>query len=114
MCIEDIRIARQTTSNRLNLSVTTAAKAIVSHAPNRYAIIFMPPASGTISINVESTVAAGEGISIPAGGAPVILKLTDVGDLVRRGWWAIMSAGTVNYHWIEVFFDERNYQPGRK
>jgi hypothetical protein len=113
MCLEDVRIARATTSNRLNTSVTTSIKAIVSHAPNRYAIIFMPPSSGTISINCDSGVAVGEGISIPAGGAPVILKLGDVGDLVRRGFWAIMSAGTVNYHWVEVFFDERNYRPGK-
>lgn len=103
MCWDDIKIARLTTSNRLSTSLTTTAKALAGHAPDRFALILCAPSSGTITWSTEASVANGEGIAIAAGGAPVILKLTDVGDLVRRQWFGIMSAGTVTIHWYETF-----------
>lgn len=111
MCIEDVHIGRATTSHQGKMVVTTAAKLLTSHSPNRVAILFAPPPSGTLTLATESLgLVTLEGINLTSTSAPCLITLKDHGDLCGRAWFAIMSAGSVNITWWETHFDERLFK----
>lgn len=70
-------------------ALTTVAREIVSPSDRRYGIIIAPPARGTAYIGGDATITAGNGIPVKAIDGPLYLCRDAVGDLVRRGLWAV-------------------------
>lgn len=69
--------------------LTATAQEIMSPSDRRYAVLIPPPIAGTAFIGVDSTITTGNGIAIPSNGQPLFLTRDTVGDLVRRGFWAV-------------------------
>lgn len=93
MCMEDVRIGRETISSAAVVSVGAGAVAQVLPAdPYRYALVLSAPASGTCTYSVNQAPGDGEGITFHAGGGPITLGIQEHGDLVRRAWYVYSSA----------------------
>lgn len=91
MCMEDVRIGRKSAFIETTYAIGAAAVLVVPSAGDRTALILGPPSSGTVTFSTVAPVAAGSGLTINAGGAPVILDIRSVGEAVNRGWYAIGS-----------------------
>lgn len=48
-----------------------------------------PPTNGASFIGMDDTISTGNGIYLPSNGHPLFLCLDQVGDLVKRGLWAV-------------------------
>lgn len=93
MCMEDVRIGRQSTSSAAVVSVGAGAVAQVLPAdPYRYSLVLSAPASGSCTYSINQAPGDGEGITFHAGGGPITLGIQEHGDLVRRAWYVYCSA----------------------
>lgn len=95
MCMEDIRLGRQTVTMEVPISLTNASQAFLERDLFRTVLILWPPPSGTTTFSINSPVVVDQGITVPSGSPPVVLNIKDHGDIVTRQWFAIHSAGGV-------------------
>lgn len=89
MCCEDVQIMRRSKGALQNVTVDTSSTRIVGVDKDRSVLVLFAPSANTVWLSPQATTATGEGVRLVAGDAPVILKFTDVGDLVTREWSAI-------------------------
>lgn len=102
MCCEDLKIGRASNSSQATLAIAAASTPFVPGNPDRTALVFIPPPSGTLTVSMAGVAVAGEGIVLVAGNDPVQLNIQHDGDLVRRPWTAIHSVGGVNCTYLET------------
>jgi hypothetical protein len=105
MCLQDVLIGRATKAGFSTVSITTAAKQIVSQSPNRFGLLVCAPVSGILTIAPDPAVTSGVGIQIAAGQGFYYLDIKTHGDLVKHTWFGIMSAGTVTVGFADVGLD---------
>src|SRR5688572_29365150 len=96
MCIEDIRLQRETTASEDVTSVGQTAVQLVGPSHLRTALVISCPHSGYITIGFTPSVAVNEGIILNALGTPLVLSLDTHGAVVKKAIYAIHSAGTVS------------------
>lgn len=98
MCMEDIRLGRQTGRQWTAAPVGAAAATMIAPPdPRRTAIIIGASADGVVYIAPEGDrPAAGRGIMLPQSGPPLVLDLTHHGAIVTAGWYAICPAGVTH------------------
>lgn len=94
MCIEDIRLGRQTNWTEANVAVGVTSGNLVAAAPNRVVLIFSPPAAGTVTFSSISPVVAGAGFALNSSGLPIVMNIETWGGGVQAAWFAIASVAT--------------------
>jgi len=110
MCLDDIRIGRNTISGETVLTLSTTSSRPISDAPTRVGLIFHPPSSGVVTISMAPTAVAGQGIQLTPASPPLIFRTQSDGDLAQRGWSMVADAGAPTMMVIEQFFDRRGYR----
>jgi hypothetical protein len=89
VCIEDVRMGRQSNAQAQTTEIAAGGTAQVLPAdPYRYCLILSPPSSGSITYNIRANPADGEGLTFHQGSSPLALDIQSHGDLVRRAWFA--------------------------
>ncbi len=94
MCMEDVRIGRLANFAESNVAVGVASAQVVAASPNCYALMFSPPAAGTVTLSTITPVVAGVGFSLNAGGLPLLLNIKDHGAMVTKAWFGIATGAT--------------------
>lgn len=102
MCMEDVRIGRETNATDIIVVVASTPTQLVGGSSKRYCLIFSPPTAGRITIGRDSNhVSDGGGLVLAAGCDPLVLTIQDHGDLVRGPWYAANdgTSRTVGVAW---------------
>lgn len=86
MCLEDIRLGRETLSGVTTLVLDGTDQPLLPQSMSRIALILTPPSQGVVFYHIGSTIPANQGIRLAAGDGPLILDIQQHGDLVRRAW----------------------------
>lgn len=104
MCLKDVLMGRNSTSNAATVSIGAGAvKQVLPADPFRYAIVLSAPSSGSITYSINQNPGDGEGIVFHQGGGPVTLNIQHHGDMVRRAWYAYsVNAVTVAVHTAQM------------
>lgn len=87
MCMEDVRIGRDTSTIVNTFTTSAASTELLKPNPLRLAIILSPPAAGTVFYSPEPISAGGNGLCLQLGSTPLALNVKDHGDIVRQGWY---------------------------
>lgn len=95
MCMEDVRLGRETIAGESIVSVTTSTVRLCGPSPLRTALIIGSPASGFITLSFTYPVVSGRGMIINALAKPFQLDLQTDGAMVKKEIYAIHSVGTV-------------------
>lgn len=108
MCMEDVKIARATIWNILNVTANQPPVKICNYSPFRYALIFSAHASAAVTYSTDPAGATGSGFQMSIGQIPIILTLTEVGILVCQPWYAISATSKPLTCW-EVLFPQEDF-----
>lgn len=106
MCMEDIRIGRRTIHTPRNFALGVASGVIAAYDEKRIQLLIYPPSSGTLTIFPANSVIVNKGITLTSTSHPMIMTVDTHGDLVKKMWAAIHSAGGVTCFVSEGFLDE--------
>jgi len=93
MCIEDIRLGRKTFAGNYVVRSGTGDNFAAGNDRNRVALIFGAPDAGSVTLAVDGTPTADEGIVIANGDAPFKLNIRDDGALVTSRWRVAFAGG---------------------
>jgi hypothetical protein len=96
MCMEDVRIGRDSGSTQQIVEMTTTPRPIVEVDQFRTTLIISAPSAGILTLSFLPTVTANNGIRLNTTDPPLILTLQKHGSIVTRMIYGIMSAGTIN------------------
>ena len=96
MCIEDIRLQRETTASEDITSVGQTATELVGPSHLRTALVISCPNTGYITIGFTPGVTPNNGMILNALGTPLVLSLLTHGALIKKALYAVHSAGTVS------------------
>lgn len=102
MCWQDIQIARSTRSRQINLTSVNTSFQVLPYNPLRFAIYFLTPETGTVTVGQTSAMQTGRGILCASASLPPWVNLVLHGDMVKQPWYAIGSAATARWGLIEV------------
>lgn len=86
MCLEDIRLGRETQSGFTTLVLDGNDQPLLPQSPSRISLLLNPPSAGVAFYHTGSTIVADQGIRLAAGDGPLRLDIQRDGDLVRRAW----------------------------
>lgn len=75
--------------NARQFSLDGTAREICVPSDRRTGIIIAPPVRGTVYIGNDSSITVGNGIPIKSIDQPLYLGIENVGDMVKRGLWAV-------------------------
>lgn len=104
MCLQDVQIGRATRHQIRSFTVGAAAQKLLNHNPNRFAILFGNPSTGTIWLSPDPAIVAGRGHSIQTAAQSPFWNITLHGDVVTEELWAVGSVAGILYNLIEVEF----------
>jgi hypothetical protein len=79
----------QTRGSTFGVSVGASATEIVSGSEKRIGILFIGPATGRITLGVNSGVTLDNGLTISSTSGLIELTYERWGNLIRMPWWAI-------------------------
>lgn len=100
MCMEDVKIGRETGGNEVPYSVGASAIQILPNDPKRTSLILSPPIANTVTFGFTNSVASGVGMNLSVNSSPIVLNIKDHGELVTKPIFAIGSgAGTNGAIW---------------
>lgn len=99
MCMEDVRIGRESQGQYGDAVIATTVTPYVPADPHRIALIMWGPPSGTSELSTNPKFSSGQGFHLGSGEGGVVLDVQRHGDIVRRAWYATHSVGGVNMHW---------------
>lgn len=94
MCMEDVRIGRAALFSETQVAIGVASGNVVAASPNCFALVFSPPAAGTVTLSTNTPVVAGAGFALNANGLPLMLNIKDHGAMVTKAWFGIGSGAT--------------------
>lgn len=95
MCIEDIRLGRQSYSREDHVSVGTSLSVLVPNADNRISLVISAPTQGNVYISVNPNDAGTNGIQLSAGMPPLQLTIQSHGGIVRKRLYVVGSASGI-------------------
>lgn len=95
MCLEDIRIMRQSSGTIHSIAIPATAGLVLSPSPDRIGIFFLPNDAGNYWVSTDSEVAVGQGMEVSPTSGPIYLDVFKHGDFCRRGWFAIGEGGAM-------------------
>lgn len=108
MCWEDIKIARQTWTQRHNIQATVTTTKVIEYNPLRYSLLIAVNEGSTVFWGLGDESGIGNGISsIGTLQSMVLLDLIHHGDIVRQPLYVATSAGTANVVVYEVSLGEK-------
>lgn len=97
MCMADYAISLRTSTSQRVVSVPAANDVVlVEESPTRVGLIISTPNAGVLHLSISDTANLVNGMHIAPSTTPFKLSLLTDGDIVRKGFRAIMSAGTVD------------------
>ena len=94
MCMEDVRIGRETQSREVTTTVAVAPNRtqLLTGRAERVAIIFVPNAGADYEVTTTSRTGSGGGLLVTTLMPPITLTIQEHGDLVRQAWFCIAAA----------------------
>lgn len=102
--MQDVKIGRQSQAFQIVQTVPATSIVLLDADAKRFAIVISPPSAGTLTLSMNDTAIANEGIRIDTTGEPLKLTLKEHGSIVTRRITAIMSAGSIPIGiWISRF-----------
>jgi hypothetical protein len=96
MCLEDVRLMRETSANDFVVLVAGVGLLVVPQERKRVALVVQNIGTNPMQISLTKPSALGSGMSLPVGGNPVVFDIQKHGDLVTRGFWAIAAGGAAS------------------
>jgi hypothetical protein len=96
MCMEDIRIMRETAANDGVVAVAGLVVPFLKQSKSRVALLIQNIGTNPISVGLTNNVALGAGLNLPVGGSPVLMDIQKHGDIVTRGMFAIAAGGAAS------------------
>lgn len=106
MCMEDIRIGRQTKSFTRNLNSTPGANNGIPANADRIALLISSSNAGDLFLTTASEPANNTGLRLPMDGLPLLLTISDYGDMVRGQILAFHTGGGDNTGYIETILQK--------
>jgi hypothetical protein len=103
MCMEDVRIGRDTMGGIAPFSASNASNLAIAESVTRVSLVLTRPLAGTVTYSTERPAVSGVGINLGVGDSALSLDIATHGDLVRRAWYAVLDAGNQN---MAVFFSD--------
>lgn len=70
---------------------------------DRLSLQFFAPAVGRVTLSNDPIGAEGKGMVLAAGQGSIIMRIDTHGDMVRRDWFALYTAGASPVSWVETF-----------
>ena len=89
MCMEDVRIGRDTQSIQMQFTSALTSSPVIAADENRVTLILPGPLANVITYSINDPAVSGQGIRLGAQSPSIILNIWDHGDLVRRAWTCI-------------------------
>jgi len=83
-------------------SVGATAVQIIPADPRRMALVFFAAVAQRYTISERPSPVLDSGITINSNSSPVVLRYDDVGNVIRKPWFAVASGAGTNVAWIEV------------
>jgi hypothetical protein len=83
-------------------NTSTNAHLLVGMSDKRRRLTIYAPAAGTATLSNEPGVAAGQGITLSAGMAPLYLDVDFHGDCVEREWYVIYATGASGIAFVQT------------
>jgi hypothetical protein len=105
--MEDVRLGRKTVTQQRNVTVPVSSIPVVQRSPNRILLVFFPPLSGTITLQVSGTAVQDAGINLTSASHPLVMNVKDYGDVVTKDWDAIHSVGGVTLAILEGLLEAK-------
>jgi hypothetical protein len=102
MPIENVSARRRTVAVAKKVTVATTSTSLVDERPDRVALIVSCGESNLFTLSLASSATLKDGITLYAGGAPLILTLAEHGELVIRAWTAIAKTASEEVGVTEV------------
>lgn len=94
MCMEDVRIGRESTAAEYRVVLPTGTvKQIVPYDKDRIALIISPPDLNTVYLSFSQDPGSGVGFLLSYRAGPLCLSLQEHGDIVRRAIYGISPSG---------------------
>ena len=106
MCMEDVRMMRDTGVATTFVNVKTTPTMLVGDSLQRVAIIVSAPALTRITLSEDPNVIDLNGIVLYASGMPLILDIKQVGNVITRRLFAVSQTSPQNVGFIEVFMSK--------
>ncbi len=101
MCMEDIRLGRETITRITNVTMGTADAILIGNEPRRKSLIICQPSNGSVQLLPRSTASGTVGFDLAPGMAPIILTVEHHGSLVTDEWHGLADAGAPIVTFIE-------------
>jgi hypothetical protein len=86
-------------------SIDIAPSVLLGPNPQRCAILFSQPATGSYTINTRNPQSDSDGIVIAAGAGSLLLSQEEHGSIVQQSWYA-KGASLMNVTYIETMGGE--------
>ena len=93
MCMEDVRIGRETVPAEWQKAITDTGAIIVSQNDLRYSLVIANIGANPIWLSFTKPTASGTGIPLAVGATFGPLDVQHHGNLITRDIWAITAAG---------------------
>ena len=103
MCMEDVRMMRDTGVATTNVNVQITPTLLCGNALTRVALIISAPLATRITLSENPNVTDLQGIVLFPGQNPLTLDIKQVGNVVTRRLYAVAQTGAENIGFIEVF-----------
>lgn len=94
MCMEDIRLGRESKTGEKTVTVQTSSTLLVGPDKFRTSLIISTGVTNRVTLSVNNPAVNGSGMILHAGTAPLKLCLANDGDIVTRGFYAIANAAS--------------------
>lgn len=91
--MEDVRLARETSREEHYRAVTDVASVIANQDDKRFSIILQNIGANDVWVGFTNGVAVNAGMLFTSRALPILINLSDYGQIVGRGLYAICAAG---------------------
>lgn len=92
MCLEDVKLGRETSRMDTYPAVTATAAQVLVQRPKRVALILSNAGTNPIFIGFTAGVAAGAGLLLAVNSGPLKLDIQKDGAMITEGLFAICAA----------------------
>lgn len=93
---------KRSVSNQVSVSVTALGGQVVPLNPNRVSLVLLPHPTVLYCLSLVPGATAGQGITLPIAGAPVVLSLADHGQIVQGPWYYASANAPQTVTFIET------------
>ena len=103
MCIEDVRMGRETGVATRSVNIGTTPTMFVGDSLQRTALLISAPSATRITLSEDPNVTDLNGIVLYANTNPLILDIKSVGNIVTRRLYAVSQTNAQVVGFVEVF-----------